>query len=237
MRLTTNEKLIDRQSKIARYATFGGLAVLLGSLVASFNSTFPIGVAYALLFAGFLLAYIGAILANKYIKEPRADHALEKALKGFDNKNHLYNFLLPAPHVLLTPTGLLIFKVKAQDGQVSCSGEKWRQPFQLSRLLGGLGQEGLGNPAAELRGDIAKMKDWLATKIDNAERVPIDGYIVFSDPRVQLTIEQPTAPVVGVDDLKDVLRKSKHGAPLAPDLYDNLQKALDQTLDGKTTQQ
>ena len=30
MRLTTNQKLIERQSKLARYATFGGLAILLG---------------------------------------------------------------------------------------------------------------------------------------------------------------------------------------------------------------
>ena len=86
MRLTTNAKLIERQSKLARYATFGGLAILLGSLITSFMSnTFPIAVAYGLLFVGFLLAYIGAVLANKYIKEPRADQALEKALKGFDN--------------------------------------------------------------------------------------------------------------------------------------------------------
>lgn len=235
MHLNTNEKLIGRQTKIARYATFGGLAILLGSLITSFNNTFPIGVAYALLFAGFLLAYIGAILANKYIKEPRADHALEKALKGFDNKNHLYNFLLPAAHVLLSPTGLLVFKVKSQEGPITCVGEKWRRPFQISRLLGGMGQEGLGNPAAELRDDIAKMKTWLTDKIDNAAVVPIDGYVVFSDPRAQLSLEEPTVPVVRVEDLKDTLRKAKRSAVLAPELYENLARVLDEAADGKTT--
>jgi Nuclease-related domain len=235
MRLTTNEKLIERQTKIARYATFGGLAILLGSLITSFNNTFPIGVAYALLFGGFLLAYIGAILANKYIKEPRADHALEKALKGFDNKNHLYNFLLPAAHVLLSPTGLLVFKVKSQDGPITCAGEKWRRPFQISRLLGGMGQEGLGNPAAELRDDIAKMKTWLTDKVDNAAVVPIDGYVVFSDPRAQLTLDEPTVPVARMEDLKETLRKAKRGAVLAPELFENLTRVLDEAADGKTT--
>jgi len=235
MRLTTNEKFIDRQGKIARYATFGGLAILLGSLVTSFNNTFPIGVSYALLFAGFILAYIGAVLANKYIKEPRADHALEKALKGFDNKNHLYNFLLPVQHVLLTPSGLLVLKVKTQDGPISCRGDKWQRPFQISRLFGGMGQEGLGNPAAELRTEIAKMKEWLGSKIDNAALVPIDGYVVFSDPRVQLTIEESTTPVARAEDLKDTLRKSKRGTPLLPELYDKVQQALDEEANAKTT--
>jgi len=234
MRLTTNEKFLDRQSKIARYSTFGGLAILVGSLITSFNNAFPIAVAYALLMVGFILAYIGAVLANKYIKEPRADHALEKALKGFDNKNHLYNFLLPVPHVLLTPTGLLVFKVKSHDGPISCNGEKWQRPFQLSRLFGGMGQEGLGNPAAELRAEIAKLKDWLAGKIDNASMVPIDGYVVFSDPRVQLTLEEPTVPVARIEDLKDTLRKGKRGAPLSPELYDKVHQILDEEANGKT---
>ncbi|MGE5263327.1 MAG: nuclease-related domain-containing protein, partial [Acidobacteriota bacterium] len=119
MRLITNDKLIERQAKIARYATFGGLAVLLGSLVTSFSGNFPIVVAYGLLFVGFGLAYVGAMLANKWIKEPRADNALAKALKGLDNKNQLYNYLLPANHVLLTPTGLLVFKVKSNDGKIT----------------------------------------------------------------------------------------------------------------------
>jgi hypothetical protein len=234
MRLTTNEKLIERQSKIARYSTFGGLAILLGSLITSFNNTFPIVVSYGLLFVGFILAYIGAVLANKYVKEPRADHALEKALKGFDNKHHLYNLVLPANYVLLTPTGLLVLRIKAQDGPVACKGEVWRRPFQISRLFGGMGQEALGNPAAELRADIAKMKEWLADKLDGSAVVPVDGYAIFSDPKVQLTLEEPTVPVVRIEELKETLRKSKRGAPLPPDLYEKLQQALDEAADGKT---
>jgi hypothetical protein len=236
MRLTTNEKLVERQSKIARYATFAGLAILLGSLIASFNSnTVPLPVAYALLFAGFLLAYVGAVLANKYVKEPRADHALEKALKGFDNKNHLYNFLLPSPHVLLTPTGVLVFRVKAQDGPISCHGDKWRRPFRVAQLIGGLGQESLGNPSAELRDEIAKVKKWLAGKIEDAALVPVDGYVVFTDERAVLELDEPTTPVVRAAELKDVLRKGKRGAPFAPELYERVAKAMDDTSDGKAT--
>ncbi|MBI3537569.1 MAG: NERD domain-containing protein [Chloroflexi bacterium] len=225
MRLFTNTKLIERQARIARYATFGGLAVLVGSLLLSFTSE-NILLAYVTLSVGFILAYIGSALANKYIREPRADHALEKALKGFDNKHQLYNFLLPAPHVLLTPNGLIVFKVKPNEGRVMLEGEKWREPFRLSRVFGGMGREPLANPGAQLRAEIARLKKFLATKMSNAALVPIDGYVIFTDPKVQLELNGARVQVARADDLKDTLRKIKRGAPLKPELIAELEKIL-----------
>lgn len=233
MRVTTNDKLIERQSKIARYATFAGLAILLASLVTSFTGNFPIVVAYVLLLVGFSLAYMGAILANKWIKEPRADHALTKALKGFDNKYHLFNFFPPASHVLLTPTGLLIFRVKSNDGKVTCLNDHWSAPFRWSRLFGGMGQDPLGNPSRDLGDEIAKMKKLLADKVEAAAMVPVDGYVVFSDPRAELYIDNCSAPILRVEDLKDTLRKSKRGPMLQPKVIDELDRILTEQANAK----
>ncbi len=233
MRVNTNDKLIERQSKYARYATFGGLGILLASLVTSFTGNFPIVVAYALLFVGFSLAYAGAILANKYIKEPRADHALAKALKGFDNKFHLFNYLLPAAHVLLTPTGLLVFRVKSNEGQITCQNDAWKTPFRFTRLFGGMGQDPLGNPSRDLGDDIAKMKRLLADKVESAAMVPVDGYVVFSTPKVELYIDNCSVPVVRVEDLKDTLRKAKRGPTLQPQVIDELDRVLTEEANAK----
>jgi hypothetical protein len=234
MRLTTNEKLIARQSKFARYATFSGLAILIGSLVISLTNEPMMLLAYVLLLIGFGLAYVGAILANKWVKEPRADNALTKALKGLDNKFHLYNYLLPANHVLLTPTGLVVFKVKPNDGRITVQGDKWTSPFRLSRLFGGMGQEPIGNPSLDLGNDIEKTKKLLAGKFEGAADVPIDGYVVFSDPKAELIIENPTVPVVRMPDLKDALRKAKRTRVLAPKLLEDLSNILDQEANAKT---
>ncbi len=233
MRVTTNDKLVERQSKIARYATLGGLLILGASLVTSFTGNFPILVSYVLLIIGFGLAYVGAVFANKWVKEPRADSALAKAMKGFDNKFHLFNYLLPAAHVLMTPTGLVVFRVKANDGVITCQGNKWQTPFRLSRLFGGMGQEPLGNPLAELNDDITRIKNFLADRVDNAGSVPIDGYVVFSDPRAQLNVENCEAPVVRVEEIKDTLRKAKRGPVLTPQLYENLDRVLSEEADAK----
>ena len=236
MRLTRNDKLISSRSKISRYTTFAGLATLFGSLVISFNNTSLIALAYGLLALGFVLAYIGATFANKYIREPRADNALDKALKGFDNKNHLYSWILPVEQAMLTPTGIIVFRVKPQDGKVTCKNDKWSRPLGIGSLFGGMGQEPLANPATDLRNDIDAMKKWLADKIENAALVPVDGYAIFSDPKVNLTIEDSSVPALRADDLKDTLRKSKRGAVLPPALYDSIQKAMDAEANGKTAE-
>ena len=234
MRLTTNEKLVKRQTTIARYTTYGGLAVLFGALIVNFFMA-DLLLSYALLFVGFILAYFGAIFANKWIKEPRADHALEKGLKGFDNKHHLFNYLPPLSHFLITPTGVLVFKVKTLDGMIICSNGKWNRPWKWSRLFGGMGQEALGDPIRELNAEIEAMKKFLADKIDNAPMVPVDGYVVFSDPRVDLSIDDPSLPVVKAEDLKETLRKNKHGAVLFPKTQEQLEQALGAGTNGQTT--
>ncbi len=234
MRLFTDEKLVDRQSKIARYTTFAGLAVLAASLFTTFTDNYLL--AYIALFIGFILAYIGATMANRWIKEPRADHALAKALKGFDNKYQLYNFLQPVSHFLVTPTGILVFKIKSLDGEINCVNGKWNRPWKMSRLIGGMGQEPLGNPIAELNVEIDKVKKFLADKLPNAALVPVDGYVVFTDPKVELSIDDPALPVVTANNLKETLRKSKRGAVLPPQTQDSLAKLFSQDAHGETTE-
>lgn len=238
MRLSTNTKMIEQRVKIARYTTFGSLAILLGSLVISFNGGY-LALAYGTLLIGFLLAYVGSTLGNAWIKEPRADHALERALKGFDNKHHLYNFLLPVSHVLITPTGLLVFLVKNQDGAVVYKDGKWNRQWRWTRLFGGMGQAALGDPMRELEREIAKMKELLASRMDaaHAALIPVNGYVVFSDPRVQLDVDDQALPILRADDLKETLRKAKRGAPLANELLYKLNQILDEAAHGKTTQQ
>lgn len=234
MRISTNDKLIATRAKWARYATFAGLAFLLGSLVTSFTNEQYIVWAYAALFFGFMTSLVGANLANKWVKVPRADQVLEKSLKGFDQKHHLFNFLLPVEHVLLTPTGILAFKVIALDGKITHKNGKWSHPWKWTRVFGGMGQEPLGNPTAELNQDLAAIKKLLADKLANAALVPVDGYVIFSNARAELNLDGANLPVLRAEQLKDALRKSKRAAALPAELYENVDRTLTEIADEKT---
>jgi hypothetical protein len=230
MRLTSNEKLIEQRSRWARYFTFAGMGLLLASLVTSFTTDY-MALAYGTLLGGFVVAMIGSYWAHKWLRPPRADQALEKALKGFDNKHHLYNYLLPAEHVLVAPSGVWVFKVKYHDDQIICKNRKWHRPWRWSRLFGAWAQEPLGDPIAELQEDIQKIKRLLATQVENS--VPVDGYVVFTHPRAQLIIDDPALPVVMVSDLKDTLRKQKRAAILPPPLLNKIETLFDEYIKAK----
>jgi hypothetical protein len=155
-----------------------------------------------------LLASVGTYNMNRWVKEPRADQSLDKALKGFDNRHFLYHYTLPAAHVLLAPSGLFVFTVKDHHGEIRCEGEKWRQKFNWGRLLLFFGQEGLGNPTREVRGEVERLRRFLNSRLPEAD-MPIEGLIVFTNPGARLELIEPAVPVVSSKKLKTFLRQLK----------------------------
>ena len=208
MKVIVNEKLVKRQATIGKWASLLGMGALLGGLVVSYRWPNQLTIDFGCLIVGFVLASVGTYNMNRWVKEPRADQALTKALKGFDNKHFLYHYTLPAGHVLLAPSGLFVFTVKDHHGEIRCEGEKWHQKFNWGRLLLFLGQEGLGNPTREVRGEIGRLRRFLDSRLPEAD-VPIEGLIIFTNPRARLELIDPAMPVVSSNKLKTFLRQRK----------------------------
>ena len=208
MKVIINEKLVKRQATIGKWASLIGMGALLAGLVVSYRWPNLLTVSFGCLIVGFVLASIGTYNMNRWVKEPRADQALTKALKGFDNKHFLYHYTLPAAHVLLAPSGLFVCTVKDHQGEIRCEGEKWHQKFNWGRLLLFFGREGLGNPTREVRGEIGRLRRFLDEKLPEAD-VLIEGLIVFTNPRARLDLIDPPVPVVSSNKLKTFLRQLK----------------------------
>jgi hypothetical protein len=209
MKVITNEKLVKRQAAIGKWASLIGMGALFGGLVVSYRWPNQLTISFGCLIVGFMLASVGTYNMNRWVKEPRADQTLTKALKGFDNKHSLYHYTLPAAHVLLAPSGLFVFTVKNHHGEIRCEGEKWHHKFNWGRLLLFFGQEGLGNPTREVRGEIGRLGRFLDGKLPEAD-VPIEGLIVFTNSRARLELIDPAVPVVRSNKLKTFLRQRKN---------------------------
>jgi hypothetical protein len=208
MKVIVNERLVKRQAAIGKWASLIGMGALLAGLFVSWRWSNQITASFGCLIVGFILASIGTYNMNRWVKEPRADQALDKALKGFDNRHLLYHYTLPAVHVLLGPSGLFVFTVKDHHGEIRCEGEKWHHKFNWGRLLLFFGQEGLGNPTREVRGEMERLRRFLDSRLPEAD-VPIEGLIVFTNPRVELELIDPAMPVVSSKKLKNFLRQLK----------------------------
>lgn len=226
MRVTVNEQFIKRRAKIARWSTLVGLGVLFLGLILSFNQQYYYWSLPALVI-GFLLANVSGFNASRYVKEPRPDQSLVKALKGFDNTYHLFNYTAPIPHVLLTPSRVYALLVKPQEGVIRQGNRRWRRDFNLRRILFFFGEESVGNPPREAR----SAADRLESALDEAlgDEAPfVEPLIVFTNPNVELITDESSeasvddVPVLTGARLKKHLRAQPKGEAFSSDLRKRL---------------
>ncbi len=228
----TNQSQIDRKTKFAKYASLGGLAIMLPGLfialggLANPTLTAPeyIALSYVSLIVGTIVATIGGRLAERWQIEPRDDQRLEKVLKGLDKRYRLINYYTPAEHVLLTPTGLHVIVIKDETGLVSFDGKQWRQPFSLSRVWHDWRHGGLGNPTAEAQSQIARLQKWLKPNGEGAD-APVKPLIVFTKPEVELQVPEQAEHIMPLNGLKSYLQR--HTTPaLSSAMYRALADAI-----------
>lgn len=236
--ISSNEPLIENRKKVGRYASIGGLAIIFVGLLASFQNQFLI--AYGALIVGFILSNVGAYYLSRW--GLGTHEKLVAALKGMDKRYRLYNYLLPAPNVLLTPYGVTVLLVKNQEGPIVADGNGWRQPSgifgNLFRFMRALSAEPLGDPPKEL--DLLKstMRKFIAKESTWGSQVPVEGIVLFTNPRAQVSISATEVPVIDInkqtDALKSVLRRDKRTPQLAADVYDGLVALFDGEAEEKT---
>ena len=236
MHILSNKKLIKTRTTWSGRLMLAGFGLILGSAVLTFfnqpSSNKPslqfILPAYAALFGGFIVFNIGASSGAKWRIPPRPDQAVATALKGMDNKYRLYNYLLPAEHVLLTPNGVIVFQVRRLAGNIACDGDKWdHQRSILSRLRFGA-EEQVGTPTKDIQQDATLMKEFLAKNLEGDE-IPLKSIILFSNPNVKLTLINPTVPVVLADDLKAYIRQQQaSGVRLDSETWSALAELFDE---------
>lgn len=229
MQNVTNEDRIAKGARIGKISVFVSLGFLAAGLIISlmFPTSPLMWLSLVFLVVGIVISGIGTMNMNRWVREPRADQALDQALKGFDDRYQLYNYYLPAPHVFLTPIGLFVLTAMGQDGKIRYEGNKFRRNFSLGRLFRFMGEEGMGRPFAEADAQVQALRDLLAqAELDDVE---IQNILVFHNPRAELDVADPPRPVVTPKDLKKFIRKS--AAKLSGELYRQIEELFDETAD------
>jgi hypothetical protein len=163
--------------------------------------------------AGLILVNVGAAYGGKWLRDPRPDQVLDKALKGLNHGSRLYNYLLPVDHVLLSSAGLFVLTLKTQDGQIIGHGDKWQRRLKLWASFMAMFESKLGNPSRQARNEAAKMESWLHTHLPDAA-VPVRPVVVFTNPKAQLFLTEPSVPAFALADLKGHLRTALKEKPL-----------------------
>jgi hypothetical protein len=107
----------------------------------------------------------------------------------------LYNYYhFPARHVLITPQGIFAVVTRYQEGRFTVDGDRWSSQRRLiGRIFGIFRMDGIRNPTRDAL-EAAQYVQSLVSPI--APDVKVQPVVVFTDPRVRLTIIEPNIPVV-----------------------------------------
>lgn len=237
MRDIPNIKLIKRNRQIGQITSVAGLVVLVGGLAYSFfqtsqadpEATVSAYIPFITLFIGFILSNVGIYFANRYVRAPIPHQSLEKALKGLDDRYDQYHYYFPSvPHVLFSPSGVFVFVTRYQGGKIAWDEAKKRLVHSGGNMFRTLfGQEGMGNPLAELEFQMKEIDKFLRKHLPE-ERLPtLQGAIVFLNPDIEL-IKPETSPTLLIQDrdLKEHLRKLPKKEGLTLDEIDKLEEAI-----------
>lgn len=230
MRIITNEKLIKRNAAIGKYATFASLGAMgLGIflVVSNFNNqdSSMILFAYVALIASMLITNIANYYTRNFGGNPRPDQIIENAFKGSDNRYALYQYRLPASHVLVCHAGVFVLVTKSIGGVSEWDGKRWKQ--KGGSMLGSFfGQDVIGNPNSDVLADTQSVAKFLAKKIGDENLPPIQGIIVFYNANAQVEAKNAPIPAMHVKQLKEYVRKLPKGPTLSNEQLAKLDEAL-----------
>lgn len=233
MRTLTNDNYIASRKRLGQIFSFLGIGVLLAGFVLTFTAEEGSQLSYLALFSlplGWILSQVGLFFANRLIKQPVVHEAINEGFRKvgkFGRDSHLYHYVFPVNHMVLTPNGIIALIGKYQSGKVSAEDMTWKQKIGIFQRF--FGQQTLGNPAAEAENSVKQIAKWISHNVpDLAEQeLPIGAVIVFTANDVELDVKASAIPAVHHTKLKGFWKQRQTDTPMNPGHFDMLLKAFD----------
>ncbi len=217
---------VNSRATLANAASVGGMLILLAGVLAPLFLQGLAVFGLIFLFVGGATSMVGIYLANRWVRKPRPEESLDKALKSFDDGYRLYHYPgLPSEHVLLTPAGVVALEVVNLAGSFAYRRGRWKESMTIGRALRYLVEPRVNDPvvlAAVVADDVQK---WLRAHLSSTANVPVKVLTVFTHPAVELELDRSDVPALVLSKLRKQATPS--GAKLGLPLYEELATCLE----------
>ncbi|MBC8099629.1 MAG: hypothetical protein H7Y11_09315 [Armatimonadetes bacterium] len=233
MRVQTNMALLKRNRTLAQIAFFASLGLLaigfigtnarliLPTVDANLMPILELVVPAVILPIAFISTLFSVRMTNLWVRAPRPEAVLPENLKGLSTQSVFYSYHhFPARHVLICPHGVFAIITRFHFRAYRVDGDQWStQQAALGRVFSVFRMDNIGNPTLEAVNAAAQIQAALATI---APGVIVQPLVVFVDPRVTLTLNNPTVPVLYAQskrqpNLKDYLKALPKSTMLTPE--------------------
>jgi hypothetical protein len=206
MRIVRDLSYVKRRKRTARWMAFLGFLLLASTFWIALYDQFLL-LAYGLLLVGFVIFNSGMQQIGKWNRPVRNDQIVDKALAKLGDKYTLIHFTtvgkLMVEHVLVHGSGVVVFLPREIMGAVEVKGGRWRKRGGGLRRIFRMGGPQLGNPSLDLERSVQAVETVLN---EHDFDVPVDGAIVFTDPRADIEADAPDWPVLLPAELAQFVR-------------------------------
>lgn len=229
MKLSKNNRLIQRNKKISQIVLYSSLALLVIGLIWSFKGTdiTQYTYAYIILIPAYILVQISIYMANKWGRSPRPDEIIEQSLKGLNDQYSLYNYCTGVQHLLVGPAGVWIIKPYHQYGTISFNDVKHRfeQKGGANFIAKQFGQESLSNIENESKNALRDLLNYLKKNNINIDLEPKIVNIFFSEKADVIARNAPEI-TIHANKLKDMIRNQAKLNPLRDEKINQIRQQL-----------
>ena len=204
MKIYIDHQKVNARSQLANLASIGGLLLLLASVVIPLFVASWAGFSWILMVVGLGMAMVGIYYANRWVRKPRPEESLDKALKSFDDHYHIYHYpsSFPCDHILLSPTGLVALEVVNLSGSFFYRNGHWKEAMTIGRALRYIVEERVDDPVTFSQAMVEELDRRIEKEFNGEVVVPVKALTVFTHPATELEIEGVSIPACKLDKLR-----------------------------------
>jgi len=168
---------------------------------------------------------------DDYRKGIKGEQAVINALKKLDDKYYLINDItLQQPygnidHILLGPNDIFVIETKNYEGTIECNGDEWHRHYERRY---GLKDYSIDSPSKQVKRNAVNLKKFLSVAKDifNHKNLFINGIIVFTEPNIDLNLNNPTVPVLRTEELRNYIENRKTNNQFTKNELESMAKSI-----------
>ena len=150
------------------------------------------------------------IRSSQYRKGQSGETLTRENLNRLSNNHQLINdVMLPESygnidHILLGPNGIFVIETKNLEGEIRCDEDLWYQYKPGWKIPE---EYEIKSPSKQVKRNAVKLKQFIEKKLN--KKIWIEGVVVFTNPDVNLELNNPTTSILRVNELCNYITSKK----------------------------
>jgi len=224
--LKESGKYLEEQIKSNKKTAFIFLIVGLATLI------FGLGIIFIVISIYFF------IKSDQYKKGKSGETLVEENLQKLSDDYYLINdVMLPGSygnidHIILGPNGIFVIESKNYDGKIICNGDEWHRHYEggltisvRGRPYWKLGKDyDIGSPSKQVKRKAIKLKQFIQKTFKKT--IWVEGIVVFTNPNAKLELNNPTVPVLKVEEVYNFIKNKKSGIKFSSKELESMGKLI-----------